>query len=134
MEANNFKIPVKKDVHGDAACCVATAITAALAIGETIDLCELPAGSEVYDLKEIHDALGASSQLEFGYRYKFASEGPPDSNAFLASAATATAGSREGAFHPVSFDYPVIIMATVSGAAVTGQVTAHVKYRFIGPK
>ncbi|WP_020209038.1 hypothetical protein [Gilvimarinus chinensis] len=122
---------LKKDVmslpYGNLAVHDSGADLASAAIGTVVDLIELPPGARLMDARLIHAGLGASTTLTLGYR--FPNGGGTDAAAgLLASASSASAGRRETTVAPIQFSAPVIITATVGGAAATGRIDAVVEY------
>jgi hypothetical protein len=111
------------------------ATLAAAPIGEVVELGEFDAGTLFYGLDTINAALGASTTLSFGYKYVDGANGSAAPTEFLAAASTASAGVRSTAKRvPVEFPYPVILTATVGGAAATGRIDVIAEYVYRGIK
>jgi hypothetical protein len=119
---------------GDLCTFPSSVVLAANPIADVIRFAQMPAGCEIIDVALVNDALGASVTLNAGYEYVRASDGAAVPAAFQAAAAKSAAGKSVGAFHPIEFDSPINITATIAGAAATGKVTALITYRFLGNK
>lgn len=133
LEAKGFSKMPMAGPYGNASIVARSIALTAAAIADRIDFIELPPGTKLLDVKAINDALGASTTLSFGLRYPQGG-GSDSATALLAAAATSSAGSRNGAFHPITFDVPAVVTGTVGGAAATGNVTLHVIYEYVGTK
>lgn len=119
--------------YGNASVIARTITLAAAAIADRIDFVELPPGTKLLDIKVINDALGASSTVSYGLVYPNGG-GTDSAAALLAAASTASAGVRNGAFHPMTFDVPAVVTGTIGGAAATGSITVHAIYEYVGTK
>lgn len=108
-----------------------TAVAAAIA--DTIDLLTIPAGSKLLDVKFVNAALGATSTLGYGWRFKDGSVGG-SAVALLAQTSTAAAAMNFYAGAPIQFDKEAILYATVAGAAITGQIDVVTNYEYRGMK
>lgn len=104
---------------------------AAAAINDELVLAVLPAGTKLFDLRAKIAALGASTNLSFGWRYKGGQAGG-GATALEAAASTAAASNVRGTFIPVTLAYDAYITATVTGAAATGQVDVILDYEYKG--
>lgn len=104
---------------------------AAAQIADELVLCEVPAGTKLHDLRAVIAALGATTTMSFGWRYK-GGEAGGGAAALEAAAPTASASNVRGTFVPVTFVYDAYITATVGGAAATGQVDAVLDYEYKG--
>lgn len=132
-EAQGFSKMPMAGPYGNSSLVARSITLAAAAIATGIDFIELPPGTKLNDVKLINDALGASTTLSVGLRYPNA-DGTDSATALLAAASTSSAGARTGAFHPMTFDTPLVVTGTVGGAAATGKVTLHVIYEYVGTK
>lgn len=133
MESNRLKKTPIASTFGDSASMPCSMTFAATAVGEH-DFFELPAGAELFALGLVNDALGASTTMAYGYRYKDPANGSAAPAAFRAAAASTSAGATVVPIHPVVFDVPVIITGTLAGGAGTGKVTVTPMYRYLGTK
>ena len=106
-------------------------LLAAAAIADTIDLLVIPGGAKLLGVSMINAALGVSSTLSLGWRYKDGTAGGTNV-ALLAATATATAAKALSVFAPMSFAKDVVLYATVAGGAVTGQLDVVTDYIFVG--
>ncbi|WP_313619550.1 MULTISPECIES: hypothetical protein [unclassified Achromobacter] len=107
----------------------------AAAVGDKVYLGVIPAGVVVTALRLVADAAGAGVKVDLGFEPYDASDGPlADPDAWLAGADIATAGNVDSKAHPILFKRPVKLVATISGAAVTGtpQLTAVVNGQMVG--
>ena len=101
-------------------------------VGDKVRLNKLYAGTKVYDVKMVNAALGASSTVSLGFEYANGESGGT-ATAFLAATSTASAaGTRESTVAPLVLAYDAYIIATVGGAAATGQLDTVVTYEFKG--
>lgn len=132
MEATNFRTLPKAGANGDACSFTSSFTFAAAEIGTRVEWAKLPPGTELQEVVLINDALGASSTLGVGELFDSTADGTTAAASLTAAASTASAGRIESAFHPRTYQVPVTITSTVAGAAVTGKVTAIIKYRYIG--
>lgn len=133
MDAKSYSKMPMAGPFGNASIIARSITLAAAAIATEINFIELPPGTKLLDVKLINDALGASTTLSAGLRYPNG-DGTDSATALLPAAATTSAGARTGAFHPKTFDTPVIVTGTVGGGAATGEVTLHVIYEYVGTK
>lgn len=107
----------------------------AAAVGDKVYLGVIPAGVVVTALRLVADAAGAGVKVDLGFEPYDASDGPlADPDAWLAGADIATAGNVDSKAHPILFKRPVKLVATITGAAVTGtpQLTAVVNGQMVG--
>ena len=99
---------------------------AALAIGQTIGLANLPDGAVVHDIKLAFDALGAGSTLSIG--------DSTDAARYISAQSTVAAGALEldtvdGAAYAIGTNAgDGEIIATVGGGAITGTVKVLIAY------
>ncbi len=108
-----------------------SATLAAAQVGDKVRLNKLYAGTKVYAAKLINAALGAGSTLKLGFEYANGEAGGNDA-AFLAATATNAAARTESAAAPVTLAYDAYVIATVGGAAATGQVDSVLTFEFKG--
>tara|TARA_R110002167_G_scaffold167167_2_gene364301 strand:+ start:246 stop:653 length:408 start_codon:yes stop_codon:yes gene_type:complete len=132
IEAPTMRNQVANGTFGDANSAHAYADLSAAQIGDVVDLVRLPHGTRVDDVKLVHAAMGATTTLQLGYRYEDVANGAAVANYFLAAAASSSAGTRRSDKAPLEFTAPVILTATVAGAAATGRIDAVVGYVYRG--
>ena len=127
--------PTLQDViySGDCPLAVAhgTATLAAAQIGDKVRLNKVYAGSKIYDGALINAALGASTTVRLGFEYDNGEAGGNDA-AFLPATATSSAGKQRSAAAPITLAYDAYIVATVGGAAATGQIDTVLTFEFKG--
>jgi len=127
--------PTLQDViySGDCPLAVAhgSATLAAAQIGDKVRLNKVYAGTKVYWSKLINAALGASTTVKLGFEYVNGEAGGNDA-AFLPATSTAAAASTQGAGVPVTLAYDAYIIATIGGAAATGQIDSVLTFEFKG--
>lgn len=118
---------------GDSPLAVAhgSATLAAAAIGDKVRLNKLYAGTKVYAAKLIYGALGAGVTISLGFEYA-GGEAGGSATAFLGATGAATAGRTESAAAPVTLAHDAFIIATVGGAAATGQIDSVLTFEFKG--
>lgn len=133
MKSDRFDRTPIASTYGNAAQHDGGKTLAAAAIGTTVDIVELPAGTRITDLKAVHGALGESTTLEVGIRYPNG-DGTDDPDYFLAAASSVSAGHRYTSVAPVQFEVPVIITATTRGGEATGRIDVIPTYNYMGPK
>lgn len=105
---------------------------AAAGVGDKIRLNKLYQGTKIYDVKMINAALGASTTVSLGFEYVNGEAGGSATALLPATSTAAAAGTRQGAIAPITLAYDAYIIATVGGAAATGQLDAVVTYEFKG--
>ena len=101
-------------------------------IGDKVRLNKLYAGTKVYDVKMVNAALGASSTVSLGFEYANGESGGTATAFLAATSTTSAAGTRESTVAPLVLAYDAYIIATVGGAAATGQLDTVVTYEFKG--
>jgi hypothetical protein len=109
---------------------------AALPIADFVDLLIFPAGSKLIQGVLITAALGASTTLSVGWRYRDGTAGG-SATALLAATSTASAARTNLTFVPLEIpnrSKEVVIFATAGGAAATGRVDMLMEYRTLGGK
>jgi len=104
---------------------------AAAQVGDKVRLNKLFAGTKVYAAKLINAALGANTTVKLGFEYANGEAGGNDA-AFLAATATNAAGRTDAAVAPVTLAYDAYVIATVGGAAATGQIDSVLTFEFKG--
>ena len=89
---------------------------------DVLQVCKLPAGARVDELRVIFDDCGTGVTLDIGYAPVNASDGPAAVDDYWASGVdvSTAAGSVLSDAHPITFDYDVYVTATVLGANFTG--------------
>ncbi len=101
-------------------------------IGDKVRLVKLYAGTKIYDMQAVFDVLGGvGAVLDIGFEYVNGEAGST-ANAFFNDIDVTAAGSRRGAFAPVTLAYDAYITATVAGAAQTGTLDVIVSFEFKG--
>lgn len=134
MESNRLKKTPIASTYGNLAAEACSMTFAATPVGEH-DFFELPPGAELVEVGIANAALGGSTTMSYGYRYKDAANGAAAPAAIRAAAAsTAAASANVVLLDPLVFDVPVIITGTLAGAAGTGKVTVVPKYIYRGTK
>lgn len=122
---STINAPTLQDVIYSGECPLATAhgstVLAAAQIGDKVRLNKVYAGTKVYDAKLINAALGASTTVKLGFEYVNGESGGNDA-AFVPATSTAAAAATRSAATPVSLAYDAFIIATIGGAAATGQI------------
>lgn len=94
---------------------------AAAQIADKVRLNRLYAGTKVHDAKIISAALGAGVTISLGFEYANGEAGG-SATAFINAADCAAAGKDESSVAPVTLTYDAYVIATVGGAAATGQL------------
>jgi hypothetical protein len=105
---------------------------AAAASGDKIRLNKVYAGTKVMDARLITGDLGTGTTMSLGFEYVNGEAGG-SATAFLGATDVASAAaSTQTAAAPVTLAYDAYIIATIGGAAATGQVDTVVTYEFKG--
>lgn len=105
---------------------------AAAASGDKIRLNKVYAGTKVFDAHMVAADLGTGTTMALGFEYVNGEAGG-SATAFLGATDVASAASStRSAFAPVTLDYDAYIIATVGGAAATGQLDTALTYEFRG--
>lgn len=100
---------------------------AAHAIATRVRLFKLPVGSKILDCRTTFGGLGASSTIAIGI--EGADSGAAAATILLSATSTASAGNaRMGNTAPYVLEEDTYIIATVGGAAVSGQLDVVVQY------
>lgn len=102
---------------------------AAAQVGDFVKVALIPAGSVVVDARFINAALGASSTIKWGYKED---GGATDDAYFLGATGSASAANNRTAAAPKRFLKDTWLIATVGGAAATGQIDVVVDYKYEG--
>lgn len=107
---------------------------AAAQIGDKIRLLKLYAGAKVYAGSAIVGALGASTTLSLGFESadSVALGNGVGANSLLNAQATNAAGKFNSANAPFVLDRDAYLIATVGGAAASGQLDAVISYEHRG--
>lgn len=106
--------------------------TGAAAQGDKVYLGIIPAGVRVHGVRVLNSAGGAGATVTVGFE---PTEGTPaaDADYWLNAAAVATAGSKDSASAPITFDRPVKLVATIGGADfAAGSLVAIVTGKVVG--
>lgn len=111
------------------------------AIGDTVDLFEVPAGAKIDEISEVHSAHGGTAAMTIGWKYKDGSAGGA-ANALKASASTVSAGNSVASLNPFALfsggvvDKPIIVYITNSGSAIpqNGEVYVKASGEYVGTK
>lgn len=126
--------PTLQDVQYSGVCPLAPAhgkmTLAAAQVGDKVRLNLLYAGCKVHLARLINDALGASTTVSLGYEFADGSGGDP--NAFFNAQATNAAGSNLSAAKPVWIGKDAYVVATIGGAAASGDIHSQLFYEFKG--
>lgn len=103
-------------------------------IGDKVRLVKLFAGAKVYRGRLINAALGASTTVSLGFESAdgVALGSGVNSTSLLNAQATNAAGANEGANAPFVLDRDAYLIATIGGAAATGQIDAVITYEHRG--
>ena len=107
------------------------ATLAAAQVGDKVRLNKVYAGTKVFAAKLVNAALGASTTVKLGFEYCNGEAGGNDA-AFLPATSTAAAGVSRSAAAPVTLNYDAYIIATIGGAAATGQIDSVLSFEFRG--
>lgn len=156
IAGDRFKAPYAGDVGNAAVWSGYYKAPVALAINDTLDLFEVPAGAKVDEIVEAHSAFGASATFDLGWKYKDGSTsgaGTPSATAFRAVSTAAAAGNSVSANIPHLLfgaalvngvpsnqigvvDKPIIVYATIKGAAmpINGELYVKAGGEYIGTK
>lgn len=102
-------------------------------IGDTIELCEVPAGAVITAHNTSWSAHGGTATLAIGWKYKDGSAGG-SATAIKAAASSVAAGNAVGGFLPIAPTKPIIIYATNAASAIpqNGDVYVEVSGEFVG--
>jgi hypothetical protein len=123
------------------------------AIGDTIDLFEIPAGAKVDEITEVHSAHGGSAALTIGFKYKDGSTAGAavalSATSLKASFSTVAAGNSTIGLMPSALfgtdngkntngivDKPILVYLTNSGSAIpsAGEIYVKASGEFVGTK
>lgn len=108
-----------------------SAVLNAAQIADTIDLLPIPAGAKLRNVDLVNAALGATTTVSLGWRYKDGTAGG-SATALLGATSTAAAAKTTSAFAPIVFAKDAVLYATVGGAAASGQIDVVTEYVFQG--
>lgn len=141
IAGSRYKAPYAGDAGNSLVLSGYHKMAAAGAIGDTIELLEIPAGAKVDEICEAHSAHGGTATLAFGWKYKDGSAGG-SATAVKAAASTVAAGDSQKTLFPEGvitggvFDKPAILYATNAGSAIpqNGEIYVKLKGEFLGTK
>lgn len=107
---------------------------AAAQIADKVRLVKLYAGTKVYAGSLIAAALGAGTTVSLGFEAVDGSAlaGGVGANSLLNAQATNAAGKFNSANAPFVLDKDAYLIATIGGAAATGQIDAVISYEHRG--
>lgn len=102
-------------------------------IGDTIELCVVPAGAVIDAFNCSWSAHGGTATLAIGWKYKDGSAGGA-ADAIKAAASSVAAGNAVGGFLPISPTKDIVIYATNAASAIpqNGEVYCAVSGEFVG--
>ena len=108
---------------------------AAAAIADTIDFVTIPAASKIVDAHMVNAALGASTTVSLGWRYKDGTAGG-SATAILAATSTVAAARTNMTAAPITPTLPkdIVVYGTIACGAATGRIDLVVKYQHLGAK
>lgn len=115
------RVVMYSGTHGNSVKEVLKAMLAADAAATEFNMGVIPAGVEITDLSVVTDNLGALTNVDVGYRYVDPDHGT-DSVAYWGNFTTATAARLASSAKPVRFENAVMVVATLKGAAGTGDL------------
>lgn len=103
------------------------------AIGDTIELCVVPAGAVINAHNTSWSAHGGTATLAIGWKYKDGSAGG-SATAIKAAASSVAAGNAVGGFLPITADKDIVIYATNAASAIpqNGEVYVAVSGEYVG--
>ena len=105
---------------------------AAAAIADKVRLVKLYAGTKVFTTTMINAALGASTTVSVGFEYVDGQAGGT-ATAFIPATSTAAIAKTESIVKPIVLEYDAYVIATIGGAAATGELNVTVLYEHKGP-
>lgn len=105
---------------------------AAAASGDKIRLNKLYAGTKIYDARMIAADLGTGTTMALGFEYVNGEAGGSATALLGATDVATAASSTQIAVKPFVLQYDAYIIATVGGAAATGDLDTVVTYEFKG--
>ncbi len=105
---------------------------AAAASGDKVRLTKLYAGTKIYDTRITYGDLGTGTTVSLGFEYVNGESGGSATALLAATDAATAAGSASGVHAPITLAYDAYIIATIGGAAATGQLDSVVTYEFKG--
>ncbi len=102
-------------------------------IGDTIELCQVPAGAKIFGYEAAWSAHGGTATLAIGWKYKDGSAGG-SATAIKAAASSVAAGNAVAAFLPIEFEKTAIIYVTNAASAIpqNGETFVAVSGEFVG--
>ena len=105
---------------------------AAAASGDKVRLNKVYAGTKVYDVKMVFADLGTGTTVSIGYEYVNGESGGSATTFLPATDVATAAGVANSGVAPVTLAYDAYIIATIGGAAATGQLDVVTTYEFKG--
>lgn len=140
---DRFKAPYAGDLGNQSTWSGYHKMPVAGAIGDTIELFEVPAGAKIDEVSEVHSAHGGSATLAIGWKYKDGSAGG-SATALKAAATSVAAGNSTTILNPMSLfpnnggvvDAPIVVYVTNAGSAIpqNGDVYVRLSGEFVGTK
>lgn len=112
---------------------IAFADLAADAVNDVTEVLRLEAGTTITGMAIHHGALGAGTGIKVGVSYFDDEDGTADDDAFATIADASAEGTKAYECLPITFEVPVKLTVTVTGAAATGRVTVVPEYIYKGP-
>lgn len=131
--ASSLRAAVYNGTHGNLSKAIGAAEFAADAANTAIAVLRLEAGTTVTGLTAHNAALGVGTGYKVGVAYFDAADGTDDDGLFATDADSAAAGSASYAGVPITFEKPVMVTVTATGATATGKVTVVPEYIYRGP-
>lgn len=130
---DRFKAPYAGDLGNKSQWSGYHKMAAAGLLGDTIELCEVPAGAVLNGHNTSWSAHGGTATLAIGWKYKDGSAGG-SATAIKGAASSVAAGNAVGGFLPITVDKPIIIYATNAGSLIplNGEVYVAVAGEFVG--
>lgn len=105
---------------------------AAAASGDKVRLNKLYAGTKIYDARMINADLGTGTTMSLGFEYVNGEAGGSATAFFNAADVATAAASNQTTAAPITLAYDAYVIATVGGAAATGQLDTVLTYEFKG--
>lgn len=102
---------------------------AAAQVGDKVRLNKVYAGTKIMSGHYVNAALGANTTVALGYEF-VNGELAAQPNALIPAAATNAAGVARSAVAPIVLPYDAYIIATIGGAAASGQLDTVITYEF----
>lgn len=131
MKGTRYDSPLMASTYGNGAVHDSSVTFDGAAAGTVVPMLKLPPGAVLYGLTLVSDGLGAGTTLQVGYQPE---DGSVVAGGLLPAASSASAGSRQGSFHPMEMEVPTEILLTTAGGEATGKVTVIPHYYYRGTK